>query len=369
MPHWPDTRLADRLGIVHPILLAPMAGAAGPELAIAVARAGGLGALPCAMLDADTIHRQVAAYRAAVQAPLNLNFFCHASPPPDAAREARWRERLAPYYAELALEPDAAAPVSQRTPFDAALCALVESLRPEVVSFHFGLPAAGLLDRVKASGALVIASATTVAEAVWLAARGCDAIIAQGAEAGGHRGMFLADEASTQVGLFSLLPQVADAVSVPVIAAGGVADARGIVAALALGAAAVQIGTAYLLSEEARISPLHRAALQSPRAAETAITNLFTGRPARGIVNRLMRELGPINDAAPAFPTAGNALAPLRTRACALGSDDFIALWAGQSAPLARALPAEALTRQLAAQALDRLQACVSKRDEGGIHH
>lgn len=364
MPQWPDHRLTHRLGIVHPILLAPMAGAAGPELAIAVARAGGLGALPCAMLDADTIHRQVAAYRAAVQAPLNLNFFCHAPPLLDAARQARWRERLAPYYAELALAPGAASPAVQRTPFDGALCALVESLRPEVVSFHFGLPAADLLDRVKASGAVVIATATTVAEAVWLAARGCDAIIAQGAEAGGHRGMFLNDDASTQVGLFSLLPQVVDAVAVPVIAAGGLADARGIVASFALGAAAVQIGTAYLLSDEARISPAHRTALQSPRAAETAITNLFSGRPARSIVNRLMRELGPISDIAPAFPTAGNALAPLRARTAAQGGDDFISLWAGQSAPLARALPAETITRELAAQALGRLRRRALDADE-----
>ena len=355
MSPWPDSRLATRLGIAHPLLLAPMAGAAGPELAIAVARAGGLGALPCALLDADTIDRQVAAYREAVQAPLNLNFFCHAPPQPDASRDARWRERLAPYYVELGLAPDAVVAAPQRTPFDATLCALVERLRPEVVSFHFGLPAADLLDRVRASGAFVIASATTVAEATWLAARGCDAIIAQGAEAGGHRGMFLTEDAATQVGLFSLLPQVVDAVALPVIAAGGVADARGIVAALALGAAAVQIGSAYLLSEEARISPPHRGALQSPRAADTAITNLFSGRPARSIVNRLMRELGPISDLAPAFPTAGNALAPLRAHSLAQGSDDFTSLWAGQSAPLARALPAETITRELAAQALDWL--------------
>lgn len=355
MSPWPDSRLVTRLGIAHPLLLAPMAGAAGPELAIAVARGGGLGALPCALLDADTIDRQVAAYREAVQAPLNLNFFCHAPPQPDAARDARWRERLAPYYVELGLAPDAVVAAPQRTPFDATSCALVERLRPEVVSFHFGLPAANLLDRVRASGAFVIASATTVAEATWLAARGCDAIIAQGAEAGGHRGMFLTEDAATQVGLFSLLPQVVDAVALPVIAAGGVADARGIVAALALGAAAVQIGSAYLLSEEARISPPHRAALQSPRAADTAITNLFSGRPARSIVNRLMRELGPISDLAPAFPTAGNALAPLRARSLAQGSDDFTSLWAGQSASLARALPAETITRELAAQALGRL--------------
>ena len=358
MPQWPDNRLIHRLGIAHPILLAPMAGAAGPELAIAVARAGGLGALPCAMLDAETIRRQVTQCRAATAAPLNLNFFCHLPPVPDAAREAAWRQRLAPYRGELGLEAGAAPPGPQRMPFDADMCTLVEQLRPAAVSFHFGLPPAQLLERVKACGALVLGNATTVAEAAWLAAHGCDAIIAQGAEAGGHRGMFLAHDTSTQVGLFSLLPQIVDAVALPVIAAGGVADARGIVAALALGAAAVQIGTAYLLSDEARIGHAHRAALQSPRAAETALTNLFSGRPARGIVNRLMRELGPMNDAVPAFPLAAEALASLRAHSLAQGDDDFISLWAGQSAPLARAMPAEALTRQLAAQALERLQAC-----------
>lgn len=346
------SRLTARLGIAHPLLLAPMAGAGGVALAVAVARAGGLGALPCGMLDAATMERQVGEFRATVDAPLHLNFFCHAPPAPDAGREKAWRALLAPYYAELSLDPAASpAGAPQRRPFDDAMCAAVEALRPDMVSFHFGLPAPPLLERVRATGAFVAASATTVDEAAWLAARGCDAIIAQGAEAGGHRGMFLAGEVATQPGLMALLPQVADATGLPVIAAGGLGDARGIRAAMALGADAVQLGTAFLLSDESLIHPLHRAALRSGRARETAITNLFSGRPARGIVNRLMREQGPMSDAVPAFPTAGAALVPLRDAALARDSDDFVNLWAGQSAALARPGPAERIARTLIAQA------------------
>lgn len=352
MSSWTDSRLSALLGIPHPLLLAPMAGAADDALAIAVARVGGLGSLPCAMLDAATTRAQVERFRAAVSAPLNLNFFCHTPPTPDAEREARWRSDLAPYYVELGLDPDARADGAQRRPFDDDSCTLVEALRPEVVSFHFGLPAPALLERVRASGARVLASATTVAEARWLAARGCDAIIVQGWEAGGHRGNFLDESAGTQPGLFALLPQVVDAVELPVIAAGGIGDGRAIAAALALGASGVQLGTAFLLSDEARIRPLHRAALQSPRAAQTAVTNLFSGRPARGIVNRLMRELGPMRSGIPAFPGAGAALAPLRAKSEPQGSDDFVNMWAGEAAPLAQTGPAEAIARRLIEQAL-----------------
>ena len=354
---WPDTRLLERFGIELPILQAPMAGPYLHEMAAAVSAAGGLGALPCALLGPEALRRELSQLRAATDRPINLNFFCHRNPAPDPAREAAWRERLRPYYLELGLDPDAPVPGAGRQPFDAAACALVEEFRPEVVSFHFGLPEPALLARVRASGAQVIASATTVAEARWLEARGVDAVIAQGFEAGGHRGMFLTEEIHSQVGLFALLPQVVDAVRVPVIAAGGIADARGIVAAFALGAAAVQIGTAYLHTAEARLPAPHRAALESAAAETTALTNLFTGRPARGIVNRLMRDVGPMSELAPAFPTAGGALAPLRAASEPQGSGDFMSLWAGQAAPLApRGLGAGALTRQLAEQALARLR-------------
>jgi nitronate monooxygenase len=349
---WPNRRLLELFRIEHPIVLAPMAGAMDAALAIAVAKGGGLASLPAALLKADQLREQVATFRAAAgDAPLNLTFFAHTPPVPNNAREHAWREKLKPYYVELGIDPNAPVPASNRAPFDEAFCAVVEEVRPAAVSFHFGLPGTALVTRVKAAGCLVLGAATTVAEAVWLEQRGCDVIIAQGYEAGGHRGLFLTDDLAAQVGTFSLVPQVADAVRVPVIAAGGIADARGIVAALALGAAAVQIGTAYLACPESKILPLHRAALKTARDDGTAVTNVMTGRPARGLVNRLMRELGPISDAAPAFPLAGGALAPLHAKAQAQGSGEFSSMWAGQSAALAREMPATDLTRSLAAEA------------------
>jgi nitronate monooxygenase len=354
---WADRRVLDLFGIEHPILLAPMAGAMDAALAAAVANAGGLGSLPAAMLDAAKLREQVVAFRAAAPGkPINLNFFTHAPPVPNNAREHGWREALKPYYAEFGIDPNAPVPVSNRAPFDDAFGAVVEELAPEVVSFHYGLPEAALVARVKAVGATILSSATTVAEAVWLDAEGCDAIIAQGYEAGGHRGMFLSDDLASQIGTFALVPLLADAVKVPVIAAGGISDARGIVAALALGAAGVQIGSAYLHCPESKIAAPHRALLRSARGRETAVTNVMTGRPARGFVNRVMRELGPISPAAPAFPLAGGALAPLAAKAQAQGSGDFSSMWAGQAVGLGRELPAADLTRALVqdAQALMR---------------
>ncbi|WP_017761811.1 NAD(P)H-dependent flavin oxidoreductase [Pseudacidovorax intermedius] len=340
--------LAALLGTALPIIQAPMAGVQGSALAIAVSQAGGLGSLPCAMLAPEAIEREVAAIRAATDRPFNLNFFCHVPPEPDAAHEARWRERLAPYYAEYGIDPAGIGAGAGRQPFSAALCDLVEPLRPPVMSFHFGLPAPQLLARVKGWGARVLASATTVEEGLWLQAQGADAVIAQGLEAGGHRGHFMSDDLSRQSGLFALLPQLVAALEVPVIAAGGIADAAGVAAAMALGAAGVQVGTAYLLSPEATTSALHRAALQSEAARHTALTRLFTGRPARGIVNRVMRELGPMSPDAPAFPLATAAIAPLRAKAEAAGRGDFTPLWSGQNAAGCRPVPAGELTRTLA---------------------
>jgi nitronate monooxygenase len=352
---WPDRRIIDLFGIEHPIVLAPMAGPGTAELAIAVAEAGGLGSLPCAMSSPEQIRKDLGVIRQRTSKPINLNFFTHAPPLPDPGREARWKARLAPYYAELGLDPGKPVPSVNRTPFDDATCAIVEEFKPEIVSFHFGLPEPRLLARVRAAGCKVMASATTAAEARSLAERGCDAVIAQGAEAGGHRGMFLSDAVASQPGTFALVPQVADAVKIPVIAAGGIADARGIAAAFALGAAAVQIGTAYLFCPEANVTPLHRQALRNARDDGTALTNLFTGRPARGLVNRLMREVGPLAAEAPAFPLAGGALAPLKAAAEAKGSADFTSLWSGQAAALGREMPAAQLTRLLVEQTLARL--------------
>jgi nitronate monooxygenase len=356
---WPDRRLLDLFKIDHPIVLAPMAGAMDAELAIAVAQAGGLGSLPVAMLNEQQMRVQLEKFRAATDKPINLNFFAHKPPALNNAREHAWREKLKPYYVEFGIDPAAPVPSSNRTPFDASLCAAVEELKPEVVSFHYGLPEAALVRRVKAAGSKVMSSATTVAEARWLEENGCDAVIAQGVEAGGHRGMFLTTDLSTQIGTFALVPQIADAVKIPVIATGGIGDARAIVAALALGASAVQIGTAFLHCPEAKITPPHRAALKSARDDGTLITNVMTGRPARGFVNRVMRELGPISDIVPEFPLAGGALAPLHAKAQAQGSGDFSAMWAGQAAALGRELPAGELTVTLAkeAQALMRRMA------------
>lgn len=324
-----------------------MAGVQGSALAIAVCQAGGLGSLPCAMLSHDAMRREMTAIRAATGKPFSVNFFCHTPPEADTRREAEWRVALEPYYKEFGIDPSESTAASRR-PFDADAAAIVEEFRPALVSFHFGLPEATLLKRVKATGAKVFASATTVDEARWLQECGVDAVIAQGAEAGGHRGMFLSDDLTTQIGTFALVPQIVGAVSVPVIAAGGIADAHGVAAALALGAVAVQVGTAYLLCPEATTSAFHRAALKSRAAAHTAITNLFSGRPARGIVNRLMRELGPMSDRAPAFPLASTALAPLRAAAEKRGDGGFSPLWCGENATGCREIPAGELTHALA---------------------
>ena len=336
------------LGIALPIIQSPMAGVQGSALALAVSNAGGLGSLPCAMLDMAGLARELTAMRDGTAKPYNVNFFCHVPPPADAEREARWRTALAPYFREFQIDPASIAPGPGRAPFSAEAAALLEQFRPAVVSFHFGLPPEPLLSRVRAIGARVLASATTVAEARWLESRGVDAIIAQGLEAGGHRGIFETDDLTTQSGTLALLPQVVRAVGVPVIAAGGIADASGAKAAFALGAAAVQAGTVYLLCPEATTSAVHREALASERAQHTALTNVFTGRPARGIVNRIVREVGPISKDAPAFPLATAALAPLRAAAERRGSGDFSPLWSGQNASGCRTAPAAEVTRSLA---------------------
>lgn len=319
------------------------------RLALAVSNAGGLGSLPCALLAVDAIRKELAAIRAGTDKPFNVNFFCHALPTVNAEREAKWRAALAPYYAEFGVHVNALPAGRARASFSQETADILEEFKPPVVSFHFGLPSAQLLGRVKAWGARILSSATTVEEARWLEANGVDAIIAQGLEAGGHRGMFLSADLTTQTGTFALVPQVVRAVQVPVVAAGGIADSTGVAAAMALGAAGVQVGTAYLLCPEATTSALHRAALKSEAARHTALTNLFTGRPARSIVNRIMREIGPLSVAAPEFPLAATAIAPLCAAAESRGLGDFSPLWSGQNASGCREVPAAHLTRELVA--------------------
>ncbi len=339
--------LQDLLGIELPVIQAPMAGVQDSALAIAVCNAGGLGSLPCAMLSAEQMRTEIGAIKDATSRPFNVNFFCHTPPLPDPERENRWRTALEPYYRELGVDLDLTTIIAERAPFTANVADILEEFRPPVVSFHFGLPSPDLLARVRSWGAKILSSATTVDEARWLEAHGVDAIIAQGLEAGGHRGHFLSGDLTRQAGLFALLPEIARAVEVPVIAAGGIADARGVAAAHSLGAVGVQPGTAYLLCPEAQTRPVHRAALIGEAAQHTALTNLFSGGAARGIMNRLMRELGPLNPIAPAFPLASAALAPLRKKAERQSSGDFSPLWAGQNASACRAIPAADLTREL----------------------
>lgn len=341
------TSLREILGIDLPIIQAPMAGAQGSAMAIAVSNTGGLGSLPCAAISLEVVRQELAAIRAHTSKPFNVNFFCHTPPTHDPIRGERWRQRLAPYFKEFGVDPSAAAAGPLRFPFNADAAELLSEYQPPVVSFHFGLPSPELLNRVRAWNPKILASATTVDEARWLEAHGVDIVIAQGVEAGGHRGIFLSSDLTTQAGTMALLPQIVQAVHVPVVAAGGIATAEGVVAAMTLGAAGVQIGTAYLLCPESKITALHRAALKSEAARHTALTNVFTGRPARGIVNRIVREVGPISPDAPEFPLAADGILPLRTAAESCGNSDFSPLWSGQNASGCQEIPAADLTREL----------------------
>jgi nitronate monooxygenase len=345
MVGWRDRRFLDLFGTEHPIIQAPMAGAGGVDLCVAAIEGGALGSLPCGMLSPEQVRAQVAEVRSRTSGPLNLNFFCHKMP--EQEDESAWRALLRPYYGEFGVELSNGGAV--RLPFDAEMCAVVEEIRPEVVSLHFGVPDPELLDRVKATSALVVGNATTVDEARWLEERGVDAIIAQGFEAGGHTGRFLGSDPAEALGLFALLPQIADAISVPAIASGGIGDGRGIAAALILGASAVQPGTAYLHSPEALISETHRRRLKD---GHTVFTNLMTGGLARGLHARLIDELGPVRVETPPYPLASAALAPIRAAAEKQGEFGFGPMWAGQAAPLGQTIPAAELTRKLAADAL-----------------
>jgi nitronate monooxygenase len=344
MVSWTDRRFLQLVGTEHPIVQAPMAGAGGVDLCVAAIEGGALGSMPCGMLSPEQVREQAAQARSRTAGPLALNFFCHTMPEAD---DSAWRLLLRPYYEEFEVEPTNGG--AMRRPFDSDMAAVVEEVGPRVVSFHFGLPGGPLLDRVKATGAVIIGNATTVEEAVWLERRGADAIIAQGFEAGGHTGRFLGSDPAEAIGLFALVPLIADAVRVPVIAAGGIGDGRGIAAALTLGASAVQLGTAYLHTPEAKISDTHRARLNEGR---TVFTNLMTGGLARGVRGRLIDELGPVRAEAPPYPLASAALAPIRTAAEKRGEHGFGPMWAGQAAPLGQRLAAAELTRKLAADAL-----------------
>jgi nitronate monooxygenase len=357
---WPDRRLIELLQIEHPIVLSPMTGVVTLDLAAAVSNAGGLGSIGCGPMEPAVAAKMIGAARGVTDRPINVNFFCHVQAKTATDREEAWLDRLLPYYRELGVDPAIPAPRVDIQSFDEARCNVIEDTKPEVVSFHFGLPESTLLTRVKAAGCRIMACATTVAEALWLETCGVDIIIAQGYEAGGHRGTFLGQSSnsasSSQPGTLALVPQIVDAVKVPVVAAGGIADGRGIAAAFALGAAGTQLGTAYLLCPEAATSAPHRDALQHAHSDATLVTNVFTGRPARALSSRLAREIGPITDGLPDFPLPMGALAPLRAKAEQLGNRDFTPFWSGQASPLGREMPARELTLKLVQEAVDRLK-------------
>ncbi|MCL1125337.1 NAD(P)H-dependent flavin oxidoreductase [Shewanella surugensis] len=341
-------KFQDFLGIDLPIIQAPMAGVQDSALAIAVSKAGGLGSLPCAVLSPEVLKTELDRIKEKVSAPINLNFFCHLSPEYNHASELKWRAALKPYFLEYGIEECDMTEGAKRSPFSHDIADVIEVYQPEFISFHFGLPNQDLLARVKSWGAKVLSTATTVDEAKWLEANGADAIIAQGVEAGGHRGMFLTQDVSTQLGTFALLPQIIQQVELPVIAAGGIVDAQTVTLALSFGAMAAQVGTAYLLCDEAKTTALHRAAIKSHHAKHTALTTLFSGRPARGIVNRIITEMGAMNTVVPPFPLAATSITALRKKAEAVGIADFSPLWCGQNATGCKEISALALTQQLA---------------------
>ncbi len=352
---WPDRRVMDLFGIALPIVQAPMAGFSSTEMAVAVSTAGGLGSLGCAAMDTVALRDTLSAASQATALPLNVNFFCHDAPPPQRENDARWLEALSPYYQEMHVPPpDLSTGLIE--PFDGERCEILEEFGPAVVSFHFGLPAADLRRRLKTAGAKILSTATTVDEAVWLEDNGCDAVIAQGFEAGGHRGMFLTEDPHTQIGTMALVPQVADAIGLPVIAAGGIADGRGIAAAFALGASGVQIGTAYLFTQEATVGNIYANALRAAKNQPSALTHVFSGRPARCLANRVCRELGPMAAKPAIFPRGIKAIAGLKAASEVAGDGDFSAHYCGQSVALARATTAAKLTSDLSRDALGHLQ-------------
>jgi nitronate monooxygenase len=351
---WPSNDLTEGLGLKWPIIQAPMAGSTTPELAAAVSNSGGLGSLGIGTISGQAGGAQIEAFGELSAGPLNANFFCHDNPVDVDMTGREMRVRLQRWYFEAGLGE---VPLPS-VPFGTFGWDHVEQIRahrPAVVSFHFGLPKDDLLEAVRETGAQIWSTATTTEEARWLEDRKVDAIIAQGTEAGGHRGTFLGADISEQLGLFALLPQVVSAVEIPVIAAGGIVDGRTIAAAFMLGASAVQMGTAFLRCSEASVHPKHRYALAQARDSATRVTNLFSGKPARSLVNSYMDTFRDAEGLTAPFPSQIALFAPLAQSASEDEIGDLLPLWSGQSAALTREMPAADLLATLVNETNERL--------------
>jgi nitronate monooxygenase len=345
---WHDTPLTRALNIDFPIIQAPMAGATTPAMAAAAANAGALGSLGCAMMGAEAMAEELRAAQAGTNRSLNVNFFVHDRPVPDEDLNAEVAARLAPWYDRLGAGA-VKAPADTTPMFDKALCEAVIACGPTVASFHFGLPEAALVERLKAAGILILSSATSAEEASWLEDHGADIIVAQGAEAGGHNGWFLPRRGADLTGTMALVPRVVDAVSVPVVAAGGIADGRGVAAALMLGAAGVQVGTAFLATPECMSPEVHKQAVIAATGDDTMATRAYSGRLARGVANDFSREMASHADW-PEFPMMNEATGPIRAASAKAGLPDAVALWSGQGAGLVRAETTSQVVARLVAE-------------------
>ncbi|VVP79617.1 Nitronate monooxygenase [Pseudomonas fluorescens] len=342
--------LLSLLNIALPIIQSPMVGVSTPKLAVAVSNAGGLGSIGIGASNVEQARAMLRETAALTDKPFNVNVFCHAPAVQDSVRESQWLDFLATFFAEF----DAAAPTSLReiyTSFveDAGMLQMLVEEKPAVVSFHFGLPPQSAIDALKDAGIVLLCSVTNLAEAQQAERAGVHALVAQGYEAGGHRGVFDARQDS-EMGTFALVRVLSEACRLPVIAAGGIMDGAGIKAVMQLGASAAQLGTAFILCPESSASVAYRDALKGPRAHQTRVTSVISGRPARGMVNRNFTSLEANAPALPDYPIAYDANKALNAAAAAKANSDFAVQWAGQGAPLAREMPAAALVKLLAAE-------------------
>ena len=343
--------LLEKIGITQPIVQAPMAGVSTPELAAAVCEAGALGSLGLAAVDAAGARAMIVQVRQRTARPLNVNLFVHTPAEPSPAREAAWLSAMAPLFREFGTEPPAALrPIYTSFLEDDAMLATLLEVRPQVVSFHFGLPQAERIGALKAAGCVLLATATSLPEAAAAKAAGMDAVVAQGWEAGGHRGVFDPDAPDDRLGTLALTRLLALRSGLPVIAAGGIMDGRAIRAALALGAEAAQLGTAFVGCPESSADAAYRRALGGPAAQHTVMTAALSGRPARGLPNRFTRWGEQVGLPHPGYPMTYDAGKALIAAAKAAGDDGFAAQWAGQAATLARAMPAAELVTTLVAE-------------------